>query len=352
MTTLARSRLVFEKEVILEWAPAVPTPVFDTFWRFAVARQNIFFKKKGGKIPPWTKDSILSAYKFTNVYRAADRVSQFLIKNVIYSGIQTEIEIFFRTIFFKIFNKISTWQAIEKDVGEISYSSYSFEKYDKILSNIMNNGFPIFSAAYIMPSGSGPFREKKKHQSFLKLIEYMMGEKYPQKIAAASSFQEVFNIFRATPMIGDFLAYQFSIDINYSNILNFSENDFVIPGPGAKRGIKKCFSNLGGLTDIEIIALVTKRQSKEFARLGLTFQTLWGRPLHLIDCQNLFCEVDKYARVAHPEFSEKIQGKRIKQKYVQVEAPISYWFPPKWGLNEKISQPRQLSFGPVPTNIF
>ena len=28
------------------------------------------------------------------------------------------------------------------------------------------------------------------------------------------------------------------------------------------------------------------------------FRDLWGRPLQLIGCQNLFCEVDKYARVA------------------------------------------------------
>lgn len=32
--------------------------------------------------------------------------------------------------------------------------------------------------------------------------------------------------------------------------------------------------------------------------LGLRFRSLAGRRLKLIDCQNLFCEVDKYARVA------------------------------------------------------
>src|SRR5665213_109406 len=39
----------------------------------------------------------------------------------------------------------------------------------------------------------------------------------------------------------------------------------------------------------------------QFSRLGLKFRSLFGRPLQLIDCQNLFCEVDKYARYAHPE---------------------------------------------------
>ena len=47
--------------------------------------------------------------------------------------------------------------------------------------------------------------------------------------------------------------------------------------------------------------MVTERQEDEFERLGLRFRDLWGRRLQLIDCQNLFCEVSKYARVKHPE---------------------------------------------------
>ena len=38
------------------------------------------------KSAPWTSDYILQTYKFTNTYRASDRVSQYLINNVIYTG--------------------------------------------------------------------------------------------------------------------------------------------------------------------------------------------------------------------------------------------------------------------------
>jgi hypothetical protein len=57
------------------------------------------------------------------------------------------------------------------------------------------------------------------------------------------------------------------------------------------------------LTEADLIRVVTDRQQTEFERLGLNFKSLWGRDLQLIDCQNLFCEVDKYARVFHPEIS-------------------------------------------------
>ena len=138
-------------------------------------------------------------------------------------------------------------------------------------------------------------------------------------------------------MLGDFLAYQYVTDLNYSELTSFSESDFVIPGPGAKNGLQKCFSSFGGLNPSDIIRRVTEQQNEEFERLGLQFRSLWGRPLQLIDCQNLFCEVDKYSRVAHPEVKGVTDRTRIKQIYRGKVTPINYTYPNKWGLNELIN---------------
>jgi hypothetical protein len=74
-------------------------------------------------------------------------------------------------------------------------------------------------------------------------------------------------------------------------------------------------------------------QEREFERLGLDFQSLWGRRLQLIDCQNLFCEVDKYARVAHPQIAGRTGRLRIKQRFAPKSDPITLFYPPKWNLN-------------------
>ncbi len=67
-----------------------------------------------------------------------------------------------------------------------------------------------------------------------------------------------------------------------------------------------------------------------------SFPSPVGSPLQLIDCQNLFCETDKYARVAHPEV-QGISGRtRIKQTYRPKSNPISLWYPPEWGINEAV----------------
>jgi hypothetical protein len=318
---------------------ATPTVVFDTYWRFASERQAVFFRRSGGIKPPWTCDPILTAHKFTNAYRASDRVSQFLIKNVIYGpGLPRSVdEVCFRIILFKLFNKIETWRLLEDQLGAVVHEEYSYERYDEILSRALGDGRRIYSAAYIMPPGGSAFGQKAKHQNHLRLLELMMQKELPAKLAGMRRMQDAFELLRSFPTIGNFLAYQLVTDINYSTVTDFSEMEFVMPGPGALDGIRKCFSSLGDLSEPDIIRMMVDTQNDEFDRLGLNFQSLFGRPLQLIDCQNLFCEVDKYSRVAHPEFVGRTGRSRIKQKFVPVPEPIGFWYPPKWDLNNTIA---------------
>jgi hypothetical protein len=317
-------------------APAAPTVVYDTYWKFAGERQATFFRRQRGEPFPWSEDDVLTTYKFTNAYRASDRVSQYLIRSVIYDGPQTPQEVFFRVILFKLFNKIETWEMLEAELGEITFERYSFDDFDRVLSAAMERKQSIYSAAYIMPSGSRKQGSTKKHRSHLGLLEQMMEDEVPERIASFSSMRDAFNLLLSYPMIGDFLAYQYVTDLNYSDICSFSEMEFVVPGPGAIDGISKCFSSLGGLTETDVIKLVTERQEEEFERLGIDFQDLWGRPLQLIDCQNLFCEISKYSRVRHPDVRGVANRTRIKQKYRPTMKPIEYWYPPKWGINHRI----------------
>ena len=60
-----------------------PTAVFESYWKFAAERHAIYLKRLKGEQPPWTSNPILATHKFTNVFRAADRVSQYCIKQVI-----------------------------------------------------------------------------------------------------------------------------------------------------------------------------------------------------------------------------------------------------------------------------
>lgn len=306
------------------------TSVFDTYWQFASKRQELFMRRVAGVPPPWTDDSVLATHRFTNAYRAADRVSQYLIRNVLYNGEQTTEEIYFRALLFKLFNRIETWEELTRIHGQPTWNGFKPEPYSVTLDAMLARGERVYSAAYIMPSP--PFGETRKHRNHLRLLEYMMRNAAPKRVENATSLAEVFEILRAYPSLGDFLAFQFAIDLNYSQIIDFSEMDFVVAGPGARDGIRKCFEDTAELTHSDIIRLVADLADSEFERLQLAFQTLWGRRLHLIDCQNLFCEVDKYARVVHPEVKGMTGRSRIKQRFVAKPIPLPQWYPPKWGL--------------------
>lgn len=314
-----------------------PSVVFDTYWKFAAKRQEVFFNRLIGSLPPWSDDLILRTYKFTNAYRVTDRVSQYLVKEVIYKGDQSPSELFFRIILFKIFNKVETWKFLEKNLGEIRFTEYEFSKYNAILNEAKKQNGAIYSAAYIMASGKSAYGKESKHQNHLKMLEEMMQNNLPDKVKSAQSMERLYNMLKNYPSIGSFLAYQLATDINYSELTNFSEMDFVKAGPGAIDGIKKCFTTIGEYTVEDVIKMMADKQEQEFDRLELNFHSLWGRPLQLIDCQNLFCEVDKYSRVAHPKISGVSGRRRIKQKFSPTSLkPINYFFPIKWNLNHKI----------------
>jgi len=327
------------KSVLIHSKRSKPKPsiVYTTYWKFATERQNIFFKRFNGDTFPWTTDEILNQYKFTNVYRATDRVSQYLIKNIIYKGSQEPEEVFFRLILFKIFNRISTWEFLESELGEITFKDYSFIHYDRLLSELLEHKIPIYSAAYIMASGRSTFGYPRKHQNHLKLIELMIKENVPFKLQNCKNMIDAYNLLLSYPTIGEFLAYQYVTDINYSILTDFSEMEFVKAGPGAKDGILKCFVDFGNFSFEDIIKMMAENQKLEFEKLELDFQNLWGRDLQLIDCQNIFCEVDKYSRVAHPEIESYSHRTRIKQKYKEhYKEQIQIYFPPKWNLNHLI----------------
>lgn len=306
--------------------------VLESYWFFAAERQRVYHRRLGGVPGPWTDDPVLAKFRFTNAYRAADRVSQDLIR-VAYAGSQAPKDLVLRVLLFRFFNKPSTWGVLESHLGQIGVDTFDVDFYDKILDGLLADGRRVYSAAYIVPPP--PFGAKRKHRNHLLLIQHMLTTGVVEELGAARSLRKVFEVIASYPSLGPFLSYQLAIDLNYTTLLDFDEDDFVVPGPGARSGIAKCFPDLGVASAEDVIRWMVDNQEAEFARYGLEFEDLFGRRLTLIDCQNLFCETDKYARVAHPD-ARGIGGRtRIKQQFAPQGAPAAPYFPPKWGINDR-----------------
>ncbi|HHU54876.1 MAG TPA: hypothetical protein GXZ63_03545 [Mollicutes bacterium] len=305
--------------------------VYDLYWYFAYERQNIFLKKLNGQNAPWTNDEILKTYKFCNSYRVNDRVSQYLLKNVIYNGKEyNNTDMIFRIILFKLFNKESTWELLLNNFKDITLDTFDIKLYSEVLEQAISNGITIYNDAYISCANK-VFGYDRKHDNHLALLNKMfIVDKVHLKLLEAKTMEDGFNIIKSYPLIGNFMAYQLVTDINYSDAVNWREDEFTVAGPGSLRGIKKCFVDKGKLSNEDIIRYMFEHQDEEFKRLGLDFKRIGNRPLQLIDCQNIFCELDKYCRQALPDL--KSNRTKIKKKYVAKTDKIEYIYPRKWNI--------------------
>ena len=190
------------------------------YFYFVQERMNMFWRKVEGKFI-YTEDPILRMYKFTNVYRATDRVSQYLIKNVIYKDIEqyTPEDVLLRILVFKIFNKIETWEFLENQLSEpICVNNFN----PKIISGWLTKRqrkYPIFNNAYMMTGSHHLYNYlPTKHEKWLTMIKQeIIDSGLIVDILNAKTMEDVFRLLQGCSFLGSFLAYQYTICLLYTS---------------------------------------------------------------------------------------------------------------------------------------
>lgn len=312
-----------------------PTPragVYEHYWTFASRRHEAFERRLAGAAWPWSDDRILQEYKFCNVFRAIDRVSQYMIRDVAYASESSDPDDrIFQIVAFRTFSNIATWRGLRDELnGPPTIGHLQSGAFERALDRVKARNGGLYTGAFILCANKA-FGFNEKHRNHVALFKLMFVEQgLGRLIRACNSLEQVVTLLEGFPLMGPFMAYQTAIDLNYSNLISFDENDYTQAGPGAIRGLRKAFTDLGDYSPADVILWMVERQEREFSRLGLPFRGLFGRPLHAIDCQGLFCELDKYCREAAPELVSN--RSRIKARFSASSEPLELFFPPKWGL--------------------
>ncbi len=308
--------------------------VLRYYFYFMQERMKIFWNRCNSSFP-LTKDPILAKYKFTNVYRACDRVSQYLLSRIIYNSDKdiSDKDLLLNILVFKIFNKIETWEYLINEVGWVRVENFDVKTISHLLTE-RQQSFPIFSNAYMMTGSHKRYNYlSTKHEKWLTMVkEEFIGGEIIDEIFDSKSLEDLYNTLHKCSFIGSFLAYQYAIDFNYAPFFNFDENSFVRAGIGAIRGIKKCFHSYGNNFE-DAIYYVHNNIDILRTKYGFSdFKSIPGHQPTLLDLQNCFCETDKYLRAKLPDL--KVDNVRIKQIYHPSPSPIFLTFPPKWGITE------------------
>ncbi|KII93460.1 hypothetical protein PLICRDRAFT_49507 [Plicaturopsis crispa FD-325 SS-3] len=301
----------WDGSVVINGTKIQTTKVFDTFWWFAAERHRVnIHRQKGLPEDEWTDDTILKKYHFCNPFRVADRVSQYIISDVVEKGSQDPDEIVFRVTLFNMFTKIDTWELLEEELGPLTWASFDRNQYGRVLRRAKDSGISLYTGAFQKP---GP--KLGNHDTFmdhLELLQMLMEHDLRGICQRAAYIVDVFEFLMSWPSLADFTAYQLLINLSYTPVLNFCESDFVVLGLGAISGLKKCFRVSDGTHGVEIVQWMQRTQHEHFARLGLALPELGPerRVMQLVDFEHTLCEVDKYARVKHRD----VHGARSQLK--------------------------------------
>lgn len=244
----------------------------------------------------WTTDPILANHKFCNTFRVLDRVSQYIVSEVIEKGPQRRDEVTFRVLLFSTYTNIRTYEILRKNIKPFTWQAYKRADYEKILRGLYDQGIAIYTGAYQKPAPELGFAEN--FMNHLAFLEVLMRE-LPAQLRDAKYMADVFDYLRTYRSVGDFTAYQLVLNLSYSDVMHFSEHDFVEICIGSRRGLQRCFSEpIPRSAEVDIVRWMQMTQHEHFERLGIKFSGLGPSHLSMMLCdiEHTLCELDKYIR--------------------------------------------------------
>lgn len=302
-----------------------------SFYEFIYDRHLIWHKRNVLKQPaPWTDDPVLSQFKSCNVYRFLDKGSQYPWNRFLSKTNLLDEEKFFNTYVYRIFNLYNLFDGVLWD--DILYPySFNFKQEEARLDAIKAAGKTMYSDAYTITQTiwNKEYGKPGKHIQVLLGMQWL-AERIETVLAdfkACPGPMEQIESLREIPMVGPFLAGQMHLDLGYCGISKFTNNDWLVVGPGAKAGLEIIWDKTDLKYDEQVactkkLALqqeVWFRELKEVTGKdwkSIAYSDLNWPYLSLMDIQNSLCEFRKYWNI-----NKALKDKSFKCKLRYYETP-------------------------------
>lgn len=352
MRTKARDKLYcnVDRQKIKSASPVLNEKNMGHLLTFIVDRYRVHIRKDVLQKPaPWTKNPVIAQYKFTNVRREHDRQTRHLIQNISSVSDMSLEDKIVNTFYFRAWNN---WDTM-RDLGgpwpsEELYSSQMKEVIRPLFkeleatdpqrkwwSSAYNQGGT--KHAWKFPKGDDYQRaykesEAKKYTDWEQDIPLRVFHIGPwikkghvvERLLNAKDQKEAFDVIRSVRGFADFLAYQVFVDLTYIKEFPFSENEFVVAGPGCKKGLDYIFEDMDGMSYEEALFFLRDNIDYYFYALeagdyeGPTWKPeklfqdlpLYDRYMNVMSLENCMCELSKYIRTV-----EGTGRSRVKYTY-------------------------------------
>ena len=246
-------------------------------------REAMRVRKEAGEKWPFSKDPIMAANRFTNVMREDDKVTKWLAENwrtphSKHENLPTAM------VLARMVNYIPSLQAIGYPLTWQPISILA------ALKARAATGAKVWSSAYMITT-CGKRMGKEEY-----VVYWVCDNAMPlnEKIMAASTLQEAYNLLRKVDGLGSFLAAQVIADLKNTAGTSLSQapdwHSWSAPGPGSLKGLSAFWGITVTPSNYEFC--ITEAWATLKPELPAELQNLGMQ-----DLQNCFCEFSKYARI-------------------------------------------------------
>lgn len=271
--------------------------------KFIKARERHRVAKIGGWRTSAKPDPIISKYRFCNVRRNDDAVTEW-IQRRFFAEWRNDPHLWFALVVARLFNNPASLAAFMPFI-----LPFKPEKLRDLAKRMAAKDQRIFNAAYIV-STNGRRMNKVDY-----VIDIVLGPLWTnrKKLTSMLNVGQLANahmVLQDQQGLGSFMAAQVLADLKYANPTKWEDfHTFAASGPGSRRGLNR------------VMGFATKTPWRESIFRG-TLATLRDRvnaklamdPITAQDLQNCLCEFDKYERA-------RLGEGRPKQQYKPAENP-------------------------------
>lgn len=277
----------------------------DDFVKFIVARHSIFLARARLQPKPWTEDPILQRYRFCNVYRELDTVTQWIRQNW-REPLASSPDLWFWMLVARLVNHPDTLLRLKTRMFNKKTEKWTWkpEQFISTIGNIMqSHGLKAWGGAYIVSTNG---RQMPKAQYIAaEVLDPAWGRRKEITPKMGDTLARFCARLMALNGVQGFIAGQVIADAKYDSLALASASDwhtFAVSGPGSKRGLNRV---LGNAVDapwkedrwLHYLHLLQEETNAALRKLRKKNKPDDYPPLHAQDVQNCLCEFDKYERV-------------------------------------------------------
>jgi hypothetical protein len=282
---------------------------------FIKERQSIYERRQAGAHKPWTKNKILQQFRFSNMLRENDTVTEWIAKNW-RAPYRNHPDLWFAIVIARLVNEPMTLQEIGFPVltnvcdCELSHNGlgmtgrecdcpagigWARDKFEKVIRARKRAGLRAYNPAYMIPACN---TKLPKVELNLRVLDALWASRATLRPRPGDTLRSYHVMLGQMWGIGSFLTAQIIADLKYVQPLADASDwmTFAASGPGSRRGLCR----VHGKSVLKWRELSEDKWWHELIRLRDTIMpclkdtALYNA--HAQDVQNWLCEFDKFER--------------------------------------------------------